>query len=383
MKLAAWPLAIAAALAACSDQDRPRAQVRTQQPPRKISEPPSGDVRARPPYAIRGDGVGPYSLGEKLARLMSGLPSGPRIARIEIPGVVRTSVIRADEDAVLIGGETGGTATYIAVVGGSSIASTESNVHVGSTIEELAALGSPVAEPDRAYDPRLVVPTKLREVRFVVDQDRVAAIAVVAAPAPHRTAAGPELDCRRAPATAKAFGSCLTAAGELVEVTEDEVVVRPGEGDRPLATKKLANLLFAAPLRNPEGRDELIAIARSDDGQQRTWSITGYRFEGGKLIAAVEPETLYQVTAAQARWIGAELRDVELYLELASRPDGIEVGGLLTTRSGSRVRDVAVIASRVVARRHGKPTVSESPDAGVANTRTAPGSATGAGSESP
>ena len=42
---------------------------------------------------------------------------------------------------------------------------------------------------------------------------------------------------------------------------------------------------------------------------------------------------VYQLSNANARWIGADLHDVELYLELTGRPDGIDVGGLLTTHS--------------------------------------------------
>jgi len=55
------------------------------------------------------------------------------------------------------------------------------------------------------------------------------------------------------------------------------------------------------------------------------------------------------------RWIGADLRDVELYLELTSRPDAIEVGGLLTTpgspRTATKIRDVVVIANASVPRK--------------------------------
>ena len=63
------------------------------------------------------------------------------------------------------------------------------------------------------------------------------------------------------------------------------------------------------------------------------------------------------------RWIGAELRDVELYLELASK-DSIEVGGLLTTRPNGKLRDVVVISPVVIARGHGKSATSEPGDAG-------------------
>jgi hypothetical protein len=63
---------------------------------------------------------------------------------------------------------------------------------------------------------------------------------------------------------------------------------------------------------------------------------------------------------ARTRWIGAELRDVRLYLELTSQTDGIEVGGLLTTQSGEKLRDVAVISPIRVGRKTGKSTAGES-----------------------
>ena len=127
--------------------------------------------------------------------------------------------------------------------------------------------------------------------------------------------------------------------------------------------------MFAAALRAGD-RDELVAIARTDDAQQRTWSVNAWRIEAGKLVPAIELQTpqgtpLYQLSSANARWIGAELHDVELYLELTSRPDTIEVGGLLTTRVGDRLRDVLAISPVSVARKRGKPASGEASDAGV------------------
>ena len=74
---------------------------------------------------------------------------------------------------------------------------------------------------------------------------------------------------------------------------------------------------------------------------------------------------VYELTAANARWIGAELRDLELYLELTSRSDSIEVGGLLTTREGDVLRDIVVISPVLVPRRRGKPVPHEPSDAGT------------------
>jgi hypothetical protein len=121
--------------------------------------------------------------------------------------------------------------------------------------------------------------------------------------------------------------------------------------------------VFAAPLRNGD-RDDLVVIARTEDPQQRSWLIVAFRLEGGKLARAIEPATLYQLTSANVRWIGAELRDVELYLELSGRDGAIEVGGLLTTRVGDHLRDVLALSPVSISRRSGKFAFGEASDAG-------------------
>src|SRR5439155_5632276 len=137
--------------------------------------------RPLPPHAIRADGVGPYRLGAPLADLVDLLPSGPRIATIEIPGVVHRSILHAEDDTIVIGGEPAvGKASFVAVIG-SEVARTESGVHVGSTRAELVhALGAPAEDPERARDPRLIVPTGMRNARVVLEGDRVAALVIAA-----------------------------------------------------------------------------------------------------------------------------------------------------------------------------------------------------------
>ena len=323
--------------AACSERtpahrDPPREPSRA----RRVIEPSTDRVGPLPPYAIRADGVGPYKLGERLSDLLQQLASGPRIALFEIPGLVHRNVIRAEDDAILVGGEQSSTATFVAVIGG-DVARTESGVHVGSTRQELiGALGAPADELERAHDPRLVVPRGQPGLRAVLDGDRVAALVVTApaAAAPARRSG----DCERPPATAPAIGACLTAAGELIEPRGDELVVRSAEGERAVGGPLRApGLVFAAPLRvGAEPRDELIVITRTDEVGQRAWWLSSYRIEAGRLIRAIEPTALYQLSVANARWIGAELRDVELYLELTAVPEAIEVGGLLTTTRAAR-----------------------------------------------
>ena len=357
---------LALSLLACfaCDRDPPKPPPRTPQPPRRIIEPPTtGVVHQLPPHAIRADGIGPYKLGEKVAVLLQQLPSGPRIMRFELPGVVRTSVFRAEDDgSIIIGGETASTVTFVAVVGGSEIARTEkSNVHVGSSIAELEkALGPLVDDPDRARDPRLVIPAEERNLRVVVDEERVAAIVVTGDATNPRTL--PEPACTRPDGGKRGvrYPACLTQAGELVEIDGDEVIVRPASGEGKVASLRIPNLVWAEPLRHlGEGRDEIVAVTTTEDAHARRWSLVAYRLEGSRFVRSLDSEVIYEMSSARTRWIGAELRDVQLYLEMTSHSDGIEVGGLLTTQSGAKIRDVAVISPIRVARKTGKSTTAE------------------------
>ncbi len=369
------PVICATWLAACGNrhrehQDPPRDATRA----RRVIEPSTDRVGPLPPYAIRADGVGPYKVGEKLSDLLEQLASGPRIALFEIPGVVHRDVIHAEDDTILVGGEQASTASFVAVVG-AEVARTESGIHVGSTREEvIAALGAPLDDPERARDPRLLVPSALPNLRAVLEGGRVAAIAVATATAPPRPTPG----CERPASTDKAIGACLTGAGELLEVGSDEVVIRSADGERTLAAPaRFPGLVFAAPLRSAsEARDELVVITRTDEAAARSWWLSVHRFDGARLSRVVETTQLYQLSIANARWIGADLRDVELYLELTSRPDAIDVGGLLTTRSSSRaatkIRDVVVISPAQVARRRGKAGSAEAGDASVSGPSQAP-----------
>jgi hypothetical protein len=143
-----------------------------------------------------------------------------------------------------------------------------------------------------------------------------------------------------------------------------------------LYTLRAPGLVFAAPLRSSnEARDELVVVSRTDEPLRRTWTLSAYRLEGARIVRTIDEE-LYTVSAMQSRWIGAELRDVDLYLELASGSDAIEVGGLLITRAGQRVRDVALLSPKAVARRPQKAAAGEPQDGKTA----ASGGSSGGGS---
>ena len=103
----------------------------------------------------------------------------------------------------------------------------------------------------------------------------------------------------------------------------------------------------------------------------------------GKIVKS-EPAPLYQLTSSNARWIGADLDEVELYLELSSHPDSIEVGGLLTTRPAQGPwRDVVVISPVSVPRKSGKSAPPEVVDAGITDSVAEPMDAAGSDSTKP
>ena len=381
-------VAVLVSLVACDREPARRERPRDPQRERRVIEPPVGNVRPLPPHAIRADGVGPYRIGERLSVLLEQLPSGPRIAVFEIPGLLHRSLVRAEDDTVLIGGEPASTATFVAVVG-PEVARTESGIHVGSTkLEVLKALGPLLADLDVAHDPRIVVPSALRNARIILNEDRVAAIVVSAdSGTPARSPPARELSapvCTRPEATERGFGACLTGAGEVVELVDNEVAVRSAETGRVIAAFKVQpQVVFAAPLRAPDGRDELVIISQTTDPQQRRWSMVTWRFDGGKLTKS-EASPLYQLTSSNARWIGAELDEVELYLELSSHADSVEVGGLLTTRPAQGPwRDVVVISPVSVPRKSGKSAPPEALDAGITDSVAVPQDAAGADSTKP
>lgn len=366
---------VLAGIAACSGDDRSAAQVerRDTAPAVRRIEPPNNLVRLLPPYVITSTEVGPYKLKQKIATLLDKLPSGPRMERFEIPGVLHTSLMRAEDGTVLIGGEPQATTNFVVVINNSDIARTESGVHVGARRAALDKLGAVLDDPDHAFDPRVLVPQTMRNARFVLDDDRVSAIVILGDAPAAREPSPDTAPCPRPKSTETMFGACMAGGGRLVEVGREEVLVHSPDSDKPIPTK-ITNLMFAVALRNPiDGRDEIVAITRSDDSQQRTWSIVAFRFDGVRRVTVVDPLPLYSITSAQTRWIGADLRDIDLHLELSSRADGIEVGGLLTTRGANeKIRDVIAISPVTVARRHQRSPPGEVGDAGVSDERKSP-----------
>jgi hypothetical protein len=170
-------LVIALAASACSDTDR-APQLKPEPTPRRVIEPPEGLMRSGPPYAIRGDGVGPYKPGDSMESMQEQLRD-LRIARIDLPG--QQSLIRVDNEAIIIGGDpsTSSIVTFVGVLGDREVARTDAGISVGSSRAELVkAHGPELDDAEHARDPRLVAIAGMRTARFVIEGDRIAAIVI-------------------------------------------------------------------------------------------------------------------------------------------------------------------------------------------------------------
>ena len=351
-------------LAACGKREEPELKRELGTPRRVIEPPPAKELVAQPPHAIRADGVGPYKLGEPAARLLDQLPSGPRITQFRIPDVVHRDILRAEEDAILIGAEPQGRATFVAVVR-PDIARTENGIHVGSSRGELVkALGPPLDDPDRAQDPHIVIASGLKNLHNLIENGAITAM-VVAAEDRTKEIIG-ETACTRPKGDRdlQKFGACLTGAGEVVRYTSDEIQVYAKDTDKLMDRKNVPGLVFAAAVRNSsDGRDDLVAVSRSVDSSSKSWSVAVFRVVDNKL-AKLADQQVFQLTGVNARWIGANVHDVDIYVELVGRGDTIEVGGLLATRIGGKIRDIVVISPVTVSRRRAK---AAGPDAGTSD----------------
>ncbi len=349
-------------------------------PQRRVIEAPTNAMTMLAPYPITSEGVGPYKLRKPLAPLLDRAQSGPLNLRFEVPNVLHggyvlhSGLARTEEGGLLIGSElpagSGTTVTFLAVIG-AKVGTLASGLRVGSTKDEIVKAGIVTEDVERASDPRLVVPLGATNVRIVLGDNKAAAIVLAGEP----RVAVRDSDCARPASTEIAFGACL-GSGELVERDGDKLVVRiASQMQEKPARIPVPGLLFAAPLRNAvEGRDELVAIIRSgsDDAPSRTWALVLFRMEGGQLKRA-DMAPLYQLSTTHARWLGAELKDFELYLELKSGAEAIEVGGLLTTTRNGQIHDVVMISPVSVARKRSKPATPDI-DAGVPDADTGAGS---------
>lgn len=374
-------------LAAAACERREPAQVTAERQLRVNA--PSQGVRALPPHAIRPDGVGPYRLGVPLEQLGTQVPSGAQNAQVDIPRVVQLNVLHAEDDAILVGALAPvGRSSFVSVVRG-DIARTASGIRVGSTLDELArALGGRAVELDRARDPRIVVPAAMPELRALVPNgDRIAGMVVAPAEPVAKLVSActrPDSDAIAAvavrvnagagdpqPGEPMKLGACLTGVPDVLVVQGGELSVHTLDTNRTITVARVPNLVWGAAVRNPDGRDDVVAVSRMDDAQSRTWFVHAYRIDSGaRIVKLVDGAPVYQLTATNARWLGTELADLDLALEVTSRSDAFEVGGLLIARRGGTLRELVVLSATHVPLRRPKTVGTEAGDIGVSGAHT-------------
>ncbi|MCE9580839.1 MAG: hypothetical protein K8W52_47435 [Deltaproteobacteria bacterium] len=357
-------------------------------PPRRVIGPPAGGVRALPPHAIRSDGVGPYRLGAPVGDALAELPSGPRLPVLDVRGLVHCSVVRAEDDGVLVAGETDGSAiTFVAVVH-AEIARTERGAKVGMLRHELTtAVGDELRDRRWARDPRVYVGRALPGVRFLVVDDRVAAVMVTRAESGD-TAGGPLASDAGAPVPQVPRPACapptaaaavaLVSAGDpgasssvpvawcpddstaiTAVVGDPTITLVVGADDRPrrIASIDAPGVVYAAPIAADDRKDDLAVVSDRLVGDTRVVSVAIYRWDGGRLVRVAD-EPVYQLNAAGARWIGARVEDLDLLVELEAQGDDVRVSGALISRPAKdqSIHDVApLVPVSVSRRRHAVP----------------------------
>lgn len=386
-------------LVGCGDGDSRPAEVYDASRTRRVFEPPAGEVRAVPPHAIHSKGIGPYLLGANLKSILELLPMGPRVALMEIEGLLDYSLVKAEDDTLLIGVRRPGGVTFVAALD-QEVARTEGGVGVGASLTELReSLGAPVPMAREPRDPRILVFDGLPNTRFVIDDDRVIAVLVsgdasqpvqtavtdAGAAAPAAAAAGCQARARLEPVhdqvVAAALGSgevggelrvtygCITgsAGAEALVAAGDRLVVVGGEPGtlRRVTTHSLEGLEFAVPVELEGDRHGIAAVTRSREGGTYQVTVEVFRLEGGRLNR-IAREDVYRLTANAAAWIGARLEDVDLLIELSPNPDGITVGGLYLHRGQGAVRTVAPLMPHIIGVRQRRPAPAPDRDAGVA-----------------
>lgn len=345
---------------------------------RRVIDRPAGLVHALPPFAIRDDSVGPYRLGEPLSTVLAGLPSGPRgVAVLDLPGMVRLSVIRAEDDKLLIGGEPMATATFIAVLA-PDVARTGAGLAVGSTERELRhSLGDPLSPAPRVVDPRLLSFARSPGATYFVQDDKVFAVLLEPARAPSAAGSGSDAPAPTAgagcaplaplgndgrarvqvPAAARVFSACFGPEPEHVALVGDQVVLVHAGGERRSGAIDVPGLRMAGVLPT-EGKDELVVVRHELDKDRRRWLVAMWRQDAGRLFKVAE-DLVYEISASNADWIGARLLELDLALTVEASADTLKVGGYLIDRQPQRVRNIVPLTPVTIARRRRGPLAPE------------------------
>ncbi len=383
-------IGVALLAAACSDRSPPPRSIDAGHRPRVLAPPP-GDVRAAPPHAIHRDGIGPFLLGTSLSETLSKL-AVPRVVLYQLDGVVDYSLVRAEDDALIIGVSSPGGVAYVTVLD-KEIAKHSTGVGVGATRTALhKALGEPLVRPQRVSDPRIESFASLPNARFVIEGDRVSTVVVGLADRPRRKTPAPTrravLDAGVPVSAAPCSKSSSPPRGDILRVARlsgpsahlrvtpgcfagdasDFLVSGPGgfvvvDADgkkvRRLTGLSVPGAMWSAPLDiDADGRDEIAVVTRVLGHEKLAIWVALYRVDGGRLTKLVG-RAAYEITATRASWIGASLSKIELIVELRGSPGVLQVGGLYVHHGSPRAVNIAPLTpKRLLVKQPRKPAVA-------------------------
>src|SRR6185312_13809260 len=113
----------------------------------------------------------------------------------------------------------------------------------------------------------------------------------------------------------------------VAAVDDDIVVITAGDKPRKLYSFHVAGLQFARATHTG-GKDEIIGVTHDRDDKRVEWRVFSARWDAGRIVKTVD-EDVYQLTGQSAGWIGAELDDLDLVLDVEARADTLVASGVL------------------------------------------------------
>ncbi len=395
---------------------------------RRVFKAPAGEVRALPPHNIHSSGVGPYELGASFQKTLALLPNGPRVELFKAEGLFDYRLMRADNDALVLGVGRHNLVEFISVLD-PDIARTESGVGVGAGLEELiGALGEVRARKNGGRDSRIVTFESLPDTRFLVENQKVVAAVVMPGSAGEVPATAPGLAPASPPATGAGTGTgastrgiagstgitiaapvipaltpatcraetllerraeilkfarmsskkssvvpgCLTGdEGELIIRSGDQLKIVTGDGAggfRIWAETEIPGLRFAAIVSTGPGRPDLYTVSQQEDLQLIHVEIARYKLVGGR-ISSIWSRTAFELEATTASWIGAKIQAADFLIEVQGSDGALIVGGLYVQRDGDSLRMVVPIEDVEL-----PVATSSRPDSGAAPAGSVPSS---------
>ncbi len=389
---------IAVFLISCSEKNTKPEVDNTNFTRRVFRPPPKGEVRAVPPHNIHEKGVGPYELGTSFQSTLSHLPHGPRVELYKAEGLFDYRLMRADDDALVIGVGRSGKVAFVSVLD-PDIAKTESGVGVGAGLKELTiALGEEQEEQSGSRDERILRFSALANARFILEEGKVVAALVTPPDTPppmiesskgddtplskgngkNQGCRSEKLKDRRSDILKVAkvknssvdqmlFTCIVSDFGEAVlrTGTTIKVVAETASGGLKLAgTTSVPGLSFVAVLETGEARPELFSVTQHHSVLAREVRVNRYFFGNGK-ISKTWSSPAFILQAREASWIGADLNSADFLVELKGGNGVVIVGGIYVQKQKGALRHVVPVdsISLPVERQAKKPPILR--DAGV------------------